>query len=188
MACTITLVNSRKLPCMRSRVGIRAVYIVQFNRQDTIQTTTAGVVELPTYITSPLTPSVARYDVKSTTINYTDTRTQNLDNRSFGSKGELPIILIPGEGVDNVVLAEEVEQWSKTETLVFLEYKSGEFFAIGSQFGCNISTSVDTSGGQSGDLNGKTITIQTDESEDYRKYWLTPAAVTELITATLPDA
>lgn len=187
MACTITLANSRKLPCIKRRIGIRAVYIAQFNRQDPVITSSTGVASLPVYLTTPGN-SVARYDVKSTTANYTDTLTQNLDTRSGGRKGELPIVLIPSAGVDNVKLATEIDEFSKTETLIFLEMKNGDFFAIGSQFGCNITTAVDTTGGQSGDLDGVTITIQTEESESFRKYWLTSTAVTELIAATVADA
>ena len=183
MACTLTLANSRKLPCIKSRVGIRAIYVFPFDATDKVVTTVAGVVALPTYIA---TTDGARYDIKSTTANYTDTLTQNLDNRSGGRKGELPVIIVPNSGVDNVKLAEEIDQISKTESLIFLEMKNGDTFAIGSQFGCNISTAVDTTGGQSGDLDGVTMTIQTDESDSFRKYWLSSTAVTALQAAVLP--
>lgn len=188
MTCSITLTKSRKLPCVTTKVGIRAIYIVQFNAMDKVETASTGVAALPLYITTPVTPSVARYDVKATTINLTETLTQNLDTRSAGRKGELPIVLMPSAGVDNVTLALELEQITKTETLCFIEMKNGDFFAIGSQEGCMINTAVDTTGGQSGDLNGVTVTISTDEGDSYRKYWLTAPAIEELITATLPNA
>ena len=63
--------------------------------------------------------------------------------------------------------------------------KNGDIFAIGSQFGCSVPTEVDTTGGQDGDLNGKTITIATDEADSYRKYWLTAPAVAQLLASTL---
>lgn len=186
MACTITLTKSRNLNCITRLPGIRSISIVQFNPLDRVVTSPTGVATLPTYITSGETPSVARFDVKSTTANYTDTLTNNLDTRSGGRKGELPLVLISSTGVDNIELADVVDQMTKTEFLTFLEMKNGDVFAVGSQFGCLVATSVETTGGQAGDLNGVTITIQTDEADSFRKYWLTPAAVAELITATLP--
>lgn len=186
MACAITLTKSRKLNCIQKTVGVRALYIVDFNPLDRVATASTGVASLPDYITTPVTPSVARFDVKATTINYTDTLTNNMDTRSGGRKGELPIILSSTTGLDNVTLAEVIDQITKTEFLGFLELKNGDIFAIGSQFGCMVSTAVDTTGGQSGDLNGITLTIQTDEAESFRKFWLTPAAIAELVTATLP--
>lgn len=150
---------------------------------------TGGVVTLPTYMltaTLPAGAKIARFDVKNTTTNYNDTLTQNMDTRSGGRKGELPLVLVSGTGLDNVTLSDVIDEITKTEFVGFLEMKNGDVFAIGSQFGCMISTAVDSTGGQDGDLNGVTITITTDEADSFRKFWLTSTAVAQVIASTLP--
>lgn len=186
--CTIALTKSRNLNCFTKKVGIRSLSIIQFDPLNRIETTSAGVVTLPDYMltaTLPAGAKIARFDVKNTTTNYTDTLTQNPDTRSGGRKGELPLVLVSAAGLDNIALSDAVDEITKTEFVAFLEMKNGDIFAIGSQFGAMIPTEVDTTGGQDGDLNGKTITIATDEADSYRKYWLAPAAVAQLLASTM---
>lgn len=187
--CTITLTKSRNLNCVTKKVGIRSLSIIQFDPLNRVVTTPTGVTTLPAYMldaTLPAGPKIARFDVKNTTINYTDTLTNNLDTRSGGRKGELPLVLVSSTGVDNIELATLVDELTKTEFVGFLEMKNGDIFAIGSQFGAMVTTSVETTGGQDGDLNGVTLTIATDEADSFRKYWLASAAVAQLTASTLP--
>jgi len=186
--CTIALTKSRNLNCVKKKVGIRSLSIITFKSLERVATTAGGVVTLPTYMlnaTLPTGAKIARFDVKNTATNYTDTLTQNVDTRSNGRKGELPLVLIPSNGLDNVTLSEVIDQITKTEFVGFLEMKNGDVFAIGSQYGCMISSVADTTGGQDGDLDGVTITISTEESESFRKYWLTEPAVAQLLASTL---
>ena len=185
--CVIAITKSRNLNCVTKKVGIKSVSIVQYNPLNKIVTTTAGVVTLPDYMLTATAPSgakIARFDVKNTTSNYTDTLTNNLDTRSGGRKGQLPIVLVSATGLDNIALNDVVDELTKTEFVAFLEMKNGDWFAIGSQFGCMVSTSVDTTGGQDGDLNGVTLTIDTDESEGFRKYYLDATAVAQVVAST----
>lgn len=186
--CTIALTKSRNLNCVTKKVGVRSLSIVQFDPLNRIVTTAGGVVTLPTYMlqaTAPAGAKIARFDIKNTTANYTDTYTANMDTRSGGRKGEMPFPLVSATGLDNIELSGIIDELTKTEFVGFLEMKNGDIFAIGSQFGCMIPTEVDTTGGQDGDLNGKTLTISTDEADSYRKYWLAPAAVAQLLASTL---
>jgi hypothetical protein len=186
--CTIALTKSRNLNCITKKVGIRSISIIQFDPLNRIATTSTGVTTLPTYMltaTAPAGAKIARFDVKNTTSNYTDTLTNNMDTRSGGRKGELPIVLVSAAGLDNIALSDIVDELTKTEFVAFLEMKNGDIFAIGSQFGAMVPTEVDTTGGQDGDLNGKTITISTDEADSYRKYWLSSAAVAQLLASTM---
>lgn len=188
MVCTIALTKSRNLNCVKKLVGIRSLSIIQYDPLNRVVTTAGGVVTLPDYMLTATAPSgakIARFDVKSTTTNYTDTLTNNMDTRSGGRKGELPLVLVSGTGLDNVTLSDVIDQLTKTEFVGFLEMKNGDTFAIGSGFGAMISTAVDTTGGQSGDLDGVTLTISTDESESFRKYWLTAPAVAQLLASTM---
>ena len=187
--CTITFAKSKNLACFTSKVGARALYIVQFDPLNKIVTTTTGVATLPDYMleaTLPAGPKIARFDIKNTTANYTDTLTNNLDTRSGGRKGEFPFPLVAPKGQDNISFATDIEEITKTEFVAFLELKNGDIFAIGSQFGCLVTTVVETTGGQDGDMNGAIITVATDEEESARKYWLSPAAVAQLTASTLP--
>jgi len=188
MACTIALTKSRNLNCVTSKVGIRSLSIVQYDPLNRVATTAGGVVTLPDYMltaTSPAGAKIARFDVKNTTTNYTDTLTNNMDTRSGGRKGELPLVLVSGTGLDNVTLSDVIDQLTKTEFVAFLEMKNGDVFAIGSEFGAMVPTAVDTTGGQDGDLNGVTLTISTDEDKSFRKYWLTAPAVAQLLASTM---
>lgn len=185
--CTIALTKSRNLNCVKKLVGIRSISIIQYDPLNRVVTTSGGVVTLPDYMLTATTPAgakIARFDVKNTTTNYTDTLTNNLDTRSGGRKGEMPLVLVSANGLDNIDLATIVDELTKTEFVGFLEMKNGDIFAIGSQFGALVPTAVDTTGGQAGDLDGVTITISTDEAESFRKYWLTEAAVTQLLAST----
>lgn len=188
MACTIALTKSRNLNCVTSKVGIRSLSIVQYDPLNRVATTAGGVVTLPAYMltaTAPAGAKIARFDVKNTTTNYTDTLTNNMDTRSGGRKGELPLVLVSGTGLDNVTLSDVIDQLTKTEFVAFLEMKNGDVFAIGSEFGAMVPTAVDTTGGQDGDLNGVTLTISTDEDKSFRKYWLTAPAVAQLLASTM---
>jgi hypothetical protein len=186
--CTIALTKSRNLNCVTKLVGIRSISIITYDPLNRVATTSGGVVTLPDYMltaTLPAGAKIARFDVKNTTTNYNDTLTQNMDTRSGGRKGELSLVLVSASGLDNVTLAEVVDQITKTEFVGFLEMKNGDVFAIGSGFGAMIPTVVDSTGGQAGDLNGVTITIATDEAESFRKYWLTAPALAQLLASTM---
>lgn len=147
-----------------------------------------GVLTLPTYMqfaTSPAGGKIARFDVKNTTAGFNDTLTQNPDTRSGGRKGEFSLTLSSAGGMDNIALSELVDEITKTDFVGFIEYKTGEIFAVGSQFGCMISSVVDSTGATDGELDGVTITINTEESDSFRKYLLTPTAVAEFSAARL---
>lgn len=186
--CEILLTKSRNLNCVTKKVGVKSLTIVKYDPLNRVVTTTGGVVTLPDYMltaTAPAGAKLARFDVKNTTSNYTDTLTNNMDTRSGGRKGQLPLVLVSATGLDNTVLSDIVDQLTKTEFVGILEMKNGDFFAIGSQFGCMVSTAVDTTGGQDGDLNGVTITIDTDEADSFRKFWLTAPAVAQVLGSTM---
>lgn len=188
--CTIALTKSRNLACIIRKVGVRALYIVQFDPLNRVVTATGtGVVTLPAYMleaTLPSGPKIARFDIKNTTANYTDTLTNNLDTRSGGRKGEFPFPLVAPTGVDSVAFAETIDEITKTPFVGFLELKNGDIFATGSQFGAEVTTVVETTGGQDGDMNGAIVTVVTDEADSFRKYWLASAAVAQLTASTMP--
>lgn len=186
--CEIALKKSRNLNCITKKVGIKSVSIIKYDPLNRVVTAPTGVATIPAYMleaTLPAGAKIARFDVKNTTSNLTDTLTNNMDTRSGGRKGQLPLVLVSATGVDNVDLATVVDELTKTEFVLFLEMKNGDWFAVGSQFGCLVSTAVDTTGGQDGDLNGVTITIDTDEADSFRKYWLTAPAVAQVLGSTM---
>lgn len=186
--CEIALTKSRNLNCVTKKVGIKSLSIIKYDPLNRVVTTSGGVVTLPAYMLTATTPAgakIARFDVKNTTSNYTDTLTNNMDTRSGGRKGQLPLVLVSATGLDNIELSTIVDELTKTEFVGIIETKIGDFFAIGSQFGCMVSTAVDTTGGQDGDLNGVTITIDTDEADSFRKFLLTAPAVAQLLASTM---
>lgn len=178
MAC-VTLSGSRKLGCMSGEAGILAVSIGEYNSLNRIVKDATGVVAIATQF--PAT-SLARFEVKATTINYVENGISGGDNRSKGVTGSLPIILNVPKG-DGLRTVKDVQQLLNGEVVLFLETKDGNVRVAGSQNGAMAITIDDQTGGTIGDLNGFTVTFQTMEEDFSRLYTLTAPALIEYAAA-----
>jgi hypothetical protein len=177
---SVTLTVSKGLSGTSKIPGIKAVGIAAWNSTTLVKTAT-GVIDL---VTSYGAGTIARMEVKNTTINYVENGISGGDSRSQGVTGNLPVVLSVPPGAD-VEYAAIVEQLLKGEVCLFIERKDGKIYAAGSQLGAQAVTADDQTGGTIGDLDGFTVTFQTMEPDFSRGYLLTGSAVTEYATALL---
>ena len=176
----VTLTVSKGLACNSKISGIKAIGVAAWNSTALVKTAT-GVIDLAT---SYGVGTIARMEVKNTTINFVENGISGGDSRSQGVTGNLPVILNVPTGGD-VEYSAIVEQYLKGEVSLFIERKDGTIVAAGSQFGAQAVTVDDQTGGTIGDLNGFTVTFQTMEPDFSRGYLLTGAALTEYAAALI---
>lgn len=162
--------------------GIRAVGIAAFNSTPLLVKTPTGVIDVAT---SYGVATIARLEVKNSTINFVENGTVGEDSRSKGITGSLPVVLSVPKGAD-IEYAAMVEEMLKGEVCLFIEKKDGTIVAAGSQNGALAITSDDQTGGTIGDLNGFTITFQTKEEDYSRGYLLTGQGLTDYAAALMP--
>lgn len=181
MSC-VTLTKSRGLGCTTPSAGVLAVGIGAYDGFNRIVTTPTGVTSIATQFPAE---SIARFELKNTTTKYLENYVYNPDTRSGGYKGSLPAIFNVATG-DDLSLAADMSEICKGETVLFLELKNGLIFAVGSQNGAWVVTKDNDTGGQAGDLNGYTVTFNTEEPQDFRLYKLTGTALTDYAAALMP--
>lgn len=181
MGCT-SISKSRKLSCMSSMAGVKAVGVAPFDSLKKISVSGAGVTSLATVFSGS---TIARLELKNTTVNYLETATQGGDNRSTSVVGDIPCVfnVAKGEDLETVKLINEL---IKGEVVLFLEKNDGSIVAAGSQFGAMAITVTDQTGGAIADLNGFTVTFHTEEADLSRNYVLSSAALVDYAAAIKP--
>lgn len=180
MAC-VTLTKSRKLACNSPMPGVRAITIGAYDGLNRIAKGNTGVTTLPAIYGAS---SLARLELKNTTTNYVENGVSGGDNRSIGITGNIPCVFNVPTGGD-LETTKMVQELLKGEFVAFLELKSGVIMAIGSENGALAITADGSTGGNVGDLNGYTVTIQTMESEYARNYILSGEALTSYAAALM---
>lgn len=180
----VSLSGSRKLACVSGEAGIKAISIGVYDGLNRIVKTPTGVTTIEDVYGEN---TLARFEVKATTINYIENGVSFGDNRSKGVTGNLPIILNVPEA-DGVKTVAKINELLKGEVVLFLERKDGTITVAGSQNGAMAITIDDQTGGTIGDLNGFTVTFQTMEPDFSRNYLLVGDALTEYADAIKPVA
>lgn len=181
MGCVV-LTKSRKLACVSSQPGIRAIGIGEYDAANIIALDGVdGVTELPAIYNAN---SIARLELKNSATKFLENGVSGGDSRSSGVTGNIICVFnVPAGGDIETTLF--VEQLLKGEVVLFLETKAGLIFAAGVQNGAIAITIDGDTGGTIGDLNGYTVTFQTMEPEFSRKYLLTGTALTEYAAALM---
>ena len=180
MAGCATFTKSRKM-CGVGYGGIKAVTIGAYDSQKRLVKTSTGVIDVAT---SFGVGTLARLEVKNTATNYVENGTSGGDTRSTSVTGNLPVTLAVPKGADlvNVALVEEI---LKGEIVFFIEMNDGSIRACGSQLGALAITADDQTGGALTDLNGFTVTFNTNEPDFSRGYILSGDALTDYAAALL---
>lgn len=186
MAC-VTLTKSKDLACNSALSGIKAIGIAAWNSAGLTSTPGTGITGIGSISTAYGAGTIARMEVKNSTINYVENGVSGGDNRSRAVTGNLPVILNVPEGAD-AEYAQIVQELLKGEVCLFLEKKDGTIVAAGANNGAQAITVDDATGGTAGDLNGFTITFQTMESDFSRNYILVAEALTEYAAALMAVA
>jgi hypothetical protein len=161
--------------------GIKAIGIAAFNSTVPLVKTAAGVVDIATSYGSG---TIARLEVKNTTVNFVENGISGGDNRSSGVTGNLPLVLNVPDGAD-IEYVNMVEEMLKGEVCLFIEKKNGTIVVAGSQNGALAVTADDQTGGTIGDLNGFTETFQTMESDFSRGYLVTGQGLIDYAAALM---
>lgn len=182
MAGCVTLTKSRKLACISKMPGVRAITIGEYDALNPIvRTAGTGVTDLPAIYGAS---SLARLELKNTTTKFLENGVSGGDSRSLAVTGNIPCVFnIPDGG--SVETTAMVEELLKGEFIAFLELKTGEIVAIGTQNGCLAVTADGDTGGTAGELNGYTVTIQTMENDYCRGYVLSGDALTKYAAALM---
>lgn len=178
----VTLTKSKKLACVSRMAGIKAIGIAAFNSAVPLVKTATGVIDVAS---SYGAGTIARLEVKNTTVNYVENGVSGGDNRSSGITGNLPLVLNVPEGAD-IEYATIVEELLKGEVQLFIEKKNGTIVAAGNQNGAIAITADDQTGGTIGDLNGFNVVFQTMEPDFSRGYLLTGQGLTDYAAALMP--
>ncbi|CAC9972910.1 hypothetical protein [Flavobacterium panici] len=181
MGCT-SISKSRKLACMSGMAGVKAVGVAPFDSLNRLSVTGAGVTTLATVFSGS---TIARLELKNTTVNYLETATMGGDNRSTSVVGDIPCVFNVAKGTD-LETVKLINELIKGEVVLFLEKNDGSIVAAGSQFGAVATTATDQTGGAIADLNGFTVTFHTEESEFSRNYVLSSTALSDYATAIKP--
>jgi hypothetical protein len=180
MSC-VTLTKSRPLGCNSSTPGIQAITVGAYDGLNKIVKDNTGVAAIAAQYGAN---TLARFEVKNTTIKYLENGTSGGDNRSMGVKGTLNAILNVSPGTD-VDTAQTVRELMKGPLVLFIERKDGTIVVAGSQLGAEVVTADSDTGGTTGDLNGFTIGFATDEPDFSREYLLSTQARTDYAAALL---
>jgi hypothetical protein len=162
--------------------GIRAIGIASFNSEALLEKTATGVIDVATAYG---VGTIARMEVKNTTVNYVENGVSGGDNRSSGVTGNVPLVLNVPAGAD-ADYAAMVEELLKGEVVMFIEKNNGTIVAAGSQNGALAITADDQTGGTIGDLNGFTVTFNTMEPDFSRGYILTGQGLVDYAAALMP--
>lgn len=186
MSC-VTLTKSKGLACNSSLSGIKAVGIAAWNSAGLTSTPGTGITGIASISAAYGVGTIARMEVKNSTINYIENGVSGGDNRSKGVTGNLPVVLTVPEGAD-AEYAQIVEELFKGEVCLFLEKKDGTIVAAGANNGAQAVTIDDQTGGTAGDLNGFTVNFQTMEPDFSRNYILKAEALTEYAAALMAVA
>lgn len=179
----VTLTKSKGLACNSGLSGIKAVGIAAWNSKGIIKTTN-GVEALADIYGSG---TIARLEVKNSTINFVENGVSGGDNRSTGVTGNLPVVLTVPDGA-GVEYAQMVEEILKGEVCLFIEKKNGAIVVAGANNGAQAITADDQTGGTVGDLNGFTVTFQTMEKDFSRGYQLSGDGLTDYAAALMAVA
>lgn len=181
----VTLSLSKKLACVSRMAGIKAIGIAAFNSVTPLVKTATGVIDVASSYAGGVTPTIARLEVKNTTVNYVENGVSGGDNRSSGVTGNLPLVLNVPAGAD-AAYAAMVEELLKGEVQLFIEKKNGTIVAAGSNNGALAITADDQTGGTIGDLDGFTVTFNTMEPDFSRGYILTGQGLIDYAAALMP--
>ena len=178
----VTLTKSRKLNCISQMPGVRAIGIGQFDSTTKLVKTPTGVIDVATAFG---VASIARLELKNTTTNFIENGISGGDSRSRGVTGNIPCIFnVPAGG--DAELNAVIEELFEGEIVLFLEMNDGTIRAAGSQLGALVVTADDQPGGTIGDLNGYTVTFQSNEPDFSRGYILTGQGLTDYAAALMP--
>lgn len=181
MGCT-SISKSRKLPCFSGMGGVKAVGVAPYESLNRLSVSGSGVTSLASVYSGS---TIARLELKNTTVNYLETATAGGDNRSVSVVGDIPCVFNVATGTD-LETVNLIKELTKGEVVLFIEKNDGTICVAGSQLGAQAITVTDQTGGAIADMNGFTVTFHTEEPDFSRNYLLSSTAMVDYATAIKP--
>lgn len=170
MACDVTK-GKNVLECKNAVSGIKAIYVANFDDYNFVTSSTDTGHTMSDLGTLA---EVFKFELKNSANNFAETTTQSRDNGTTFFNQVLTFVL-------NKLSSQmqfQLKMLAYGRPIIFVEGYSGEIFAIGSEFGCEIG-SESTIGGNIDGMNGYTFTATAMEREP--AWVLSTAAVTALL-------
>jgi hypothetical protein len=157
MACDIS--KGRVLPCTDAIGGLDAVYLI--NSSDPIGAITYTVVDsITTDIidTAAGSPTLYKYDLKGTST-FNQVMTTSRENGTTFVEQTL-VLNLP---VMSATTHKELKLLAYGNPQVIVKTNAGNFFLVGLEFGCDVTTINANSGAAMGDMTGYEVTLVARE-------------------------
>jgi hypothetical protein len=155
MACDIS--KGRALPCTDAVGGLDAVYLI--NASDPILAITYLTGDNSDVIdTSTGSPTLYKYDLKGTST-FNQVMTTSRENGTTFVEQTL-VLNLP---VMSATMHKELKLLAYGNPQVIVKTNAGNFFLVGKEFGCDLTTINANSGAAMGDMTGYEVTLVARE-------------------------
>ena len=152
MACILT--KGRGLPCKSGVGGLKAVYFVDYGGLGAL-TTSGG--EVSAFGGSP---TLMKFDIKGTSTLDT-TVTSSRENGTTFYESSLVLNLTFQEKQTS----EEIKLLAVARPQIIVADYNGNFFLLGEDHGCELTTGTFSSGAAMGDMSGYSLTFVSQETD-----------------------
>ncbi len=167
MATCVTLSKGRKLKCINSRGGIKAVSFAPWSEATIMSGSTGEIASIHSGITS-----FYRYELKNEGNTFTENIVKDNEARTQSWDGELALIL-QGMSLED---RNEIKLLTMGEVIVVIERNDGKFLLAGNTYGALVSGGSLVTGTKA---SGTATNLTLATSEDEPSLFLSTAAVAQ---------
>ena len=151
MACILT--KGRGLPCKTGVGGLKAVYFVDFGGLGAL---TASGGEVSGFGGSP---TLMKFDIKGTSTLDTTVTSSRENGTTFYESS-----LVMNLTFQEKQTSEEIKLLAVARPQIIVADYNGNFFLLGEDHGCELTSGTFSSGAAMGDMSGFTLTIVAQET------------------------
>ena len=152
MACILT--KGRGLPCKSGVGGLKAVYFVDYGGLGAL-TTSGGEVSA-----FGGTPTLMKFDIKGTSTLDTTVTSSRENGTTFYESS-----LVMNLTFQEKQTSEEIKLLAVARPQIIVEDYNGNFFLLGEDHGCELTTGTFSSGAAMGDMSGYSLTFVSQETD-----------------------
>jgi len=152
MACILT--KGRGLPCKSGVGGLKAVYFVDYGGLGAL-TTSGG--EVSAFGGSP---TLMKFDIKGTSTLDTTVTSSRENGTTFYESS-----LVMNLTFQEKQTSEEIKLLAVARPQIIVADYNGNFFLLGEDHGCELTTGTFSSGAAMGDMSGYSLTFVSQETD-----------------------
>ena len=152
MACILT--KGRGLPCKTGVGGLKAVFFVDFGGLGAL-TTSGG--EVSAFGGSP---TLMKFDIKGTSTLDTTVTSSRENGTTFYESS-----LVMNLTFQEKQTSEEIKLLAVARPQIIVADYNGNFFLLGEDHGCELTTGTFSSGAAMGDMSGYSLTFVSQETD-----------------------